>query len=182
MGSISVSRAGVGARRATAIIRGTICGATLLACAAHPAAVPVVSEPGGGTALAGEWSGEYASPASGRSGSIVFRLSPGADSAFGDVVMIPRGSAEPLHPAAAPTVAARTRRTPQVLTISFVRLSRDSVSGRLEPYHEPECDCTLTTVFTGAVHGDTIEGTFTTTGPPRTTSPRTGTWRVMRRR
>lgn len=151
-----------------------------LGCASRPASVRVIAERGELAPLAGAWSGEYRSAATGRSGSIVFRLSAAGDSAYGDVVMVPRGADEPLHPAQAPSAPASRRRSPQVLAISFVRVSHDSVSGRLEPYHEPECDCTLSTNFTGLVTGNAIEGTFATTGAPTATSPQTGTWRVRR--
>jgi hypothetical protein len=152
-----------------------------LACSAHQAAVPVVSSGGDARVLAGEWSGEYNGGGTGRSGSILFSLNAATDSAFGDVVMIPRGSTQALVPAQrAPTAPydAVTRR-PQTLTISFVRVSGSEVSGRLEPYHEPECNCTLTTDFTGTLRGDTIAGTFTTTGARGATK---GEWKVVRKR
>lgn len=39
--------------------------------------------------LVGHWVGEYRSPDTGRDGSIMFTLSAGADTAWGDVVMMP---------------------------------------------------------------------------------------------
>src|SRR2546430_3957423 len=60
-------------------------------------AVPVGGTAGEVAALAGQWEGSYSSASTGRSGSISFTLSAGNDSAFGDVIMIPRGWGRPLQ-------------------------------------------------------------------------------------
>ena len=70
----------------------------LAACATSQSAVPVIGPAGDVSALTGEWAGDYSSNASGRSGSITFTLRAAADSAFGDVVMIPVGWGRPLMP------------------------------------------------------------------------------------
>ena len=67
-----------------------------LACASKPTPVLITGEVVDRASLAGKWSGEYNSPVTGRSGSIVFNLSPSGDAATGDVVMIPRGSGKAL--------------------------------------------------------------------------------------
>jgi hypothetical protein len=55
------------------------------ACAAsRPAPVTVTGDT---TPLVGTWTGSYASPSTGRSGSIVFTLGAAGQSARGDVVM-----------------------------------------------------------------------------------------------
>ena len=69
----------------------------LAACSSTPAPVPVAGKTGDLQQLAGEWEGEYSSEATGRSGTIVFKLAPGEDHAHGDVLMIPRGGAEPFR-------------------------------------------------------------------------------------
>jgi len=153
-----------------------------LACASKPTPVTVTGDAGDRASLAGKWSGEYTSPATGRSGSIVFNLSPSGDAANGDVVMIPRGYGKALVPygnattAAGGTVSAAP--ISQVLTIKLVRVSGNMVSGVLDAYRDPECDCPVVTTFTGTLNGDTIEGTFSTSGSSNT--PQTGTWRVKR--
>jgi hypothetical protein len=153
--------------------------------AATPAAVPVLAPADALAALAGRWEGEYSSPSTGRSGSIVFTLAAGRDTAYGDVVMVPAGSTAPLAPATraavgAPTVV--TRPTPQGLTIRFVRVSGDSVTGVLEPYSAPDCGCVLTTTFMGRLEGDRIAGTFETRGDPQApTAQQGGRWSVTRR-
>ena len=44
--------------------------------------------------------------------------------------------------------------------ISFVRIAQGSVCGRLEPYFDPECDCTVETVFVGELSAGMLEGTY----------------------
>jgi hypothetical protein len=150
-------------------------------CSSAPAPVPVAGAPSDLGLLAGEWGGEYRGETSGRSGSIVFKLSAGADTAYGDVVMIPR-ERNPKHlPSQDPSVGLPFARAPEVLTIAFVRASGGGVSGRLNPYREPECDCVLLTRFEGQVRGDIIEGTFTSQrldGSDR----QTGAWKVTRKK
>ena len=154
-----------------------------LACASKPTPITVTGDVGDRASLAGKWSGEYNSPATGRSGSIVFNLSPSGDAANGDVVMIPAGQATALVPFgnAASTAGGVTQSptTSQVLTIKLVRVSGDAVSGVLDAYRDPQCNCPVVTTFTGTVKGDTIEGTFSTSGSPLN-APQTGNWRVKR--
>jgi len=155
---------------------------TVLACASKPTPITVAGDSGDRASLAGKWVGEYNSPATGRSGSIVFNLSPAGDAANGDVVMIPRGYGKALAPYGASSSAGvpmQNTATSQVLTIKLVRVSGDSVSGVLDAYRDPQCDCPVETTFTGTVSGDTIDGTFSTRGSP-TNTPQTGTWRVKR--
>ena len=156
----------------------------VVGCTARPAAVPVQACPDALARLAGGWTGEYSSAATGRSGSIVFTLTAGRDTAFGDVIMVPGGSEQPL--AAAPRAGAAGqsmggRPATRGLTIRFVLVAGDSVSGSLDPYAAPDCDCVLTTTFTGRVHANRIDGTFTTYGDARTGAPLHGRWAVTRR-
>jgi hypothetical protein len=155
--------------------------ATLLAaCASKPTPVTVTGDAGDRVSLAGRWSGEYSSPVTGRSGSIVFNLSSTGDAASGDVVMVPKGYGKPLirYDRTAPTTM-QTGSNAQVLTIRLVRVSGDSVSGVLDAYRDPQCDCPVETTFAGRVNGDRIDGTFVTRGSPAA-APQTGTWRVKR--
>jgi hypothetical protein len=97
--------------------------------------------------------------------------------------MIPSGQAKALVPYGnAANTAGEVVQNPtisQVLTIKLVRVSGDTVSGVLDPYRDPGCDCPVVTTFTGTLNGDTIEGTFSTRGSP-TNTPQTGNWRVKR--
>lgn len=161
-------------------------GALTLACASRPTPVTVAGETGDRVSLAGKWTGEYSSPTTGRSGSIVFNLSPSGDAATGDVVMVPRGLDRPLTPytagnASASTASVQSPATSQVLTIKLVRVSGDTVSGVLDAYRDPECDCPVVTTFTGTLSGDVIDGIFTTRGN-QSAAQQSGTWRVTRKR
>ena len=156
--------------------------AVALACATKPTPITVTGDPSDRASLAGKWSGEYQSASTGRSGSIVFNLSSSGDAANGDVVMIPRGYGKALARFDQTTATGGTiqnTNNSQVLTIRLVRVSGDTVSGVLDAYRDPQCDCAVETTFTGTVNGDTIDGTYTTRGT-QANAPQTGTWRVKR--
>jgi hypothetical protein len=149
------------------------------ACTSAPEPVPVAGIDVEVAALAGEWSGYYGSPATGRTGSIVFNLEAGRDTAYGDVTMIPRGWTKPLGPMDDPAAEARNAPAPQVLRIAFVQVEGNEVSGTLQPYEDPDCHCGVYTTFTGLVMGDVIEGKFRARmagGPVYE-----GSWRVERK-
>lgn len=131
----------------------------LSACAGTPEPVPVA---GGSTSirrLVGEWRGTYESPETGRSGTIRFSLEAEHDTAYGEVVMIPRGTNRPLLPVEGRMPAPR--RGAEVLRIRFVLVEGDRVLGSLEPYRDPECGCTLTTRFAGRMTDGVVKGTYT---------------------
>ena len=146
-----------------------------VACSSTPKN-PAPEVPMGGaksdiSAMAGRWEGTYASEATGRSGSIVFELKSGKDMAKGDVLMVPKGSNAPA------ASSDPTRTMPQVLTISFVNAEGGVVRGTMDPYRDPACDCEVQTTFEGIRKGDSMEGTFTTTGAPTVA---TGKWSMHR--
>jgi hypothetical protein len=126
--------------------------------------------------LVGKWSGEYHGASSGRSGLISFKLEAGADSASGEVLMFTRQHAElanPDRPNSGPT-------PPQGLTIRFVNAANGMVSGRLDPYTDPDCSCQVETVFEGQLHDGTIAGHYTARRSGTTTM--TGDWKVTRKK
>lgn len=145
-------------------------------CLATPTPVPLAASDADLGRLAGDWKGSYEGNSSGRSGSIVFRIRAGSDTAFGDVVMVPR----PLNIAGADRAAAPRRAdTPRALTIRFVRISGDTVRGRLEPYPDPETGELLVTTFTGWLRDvRTFAGTFVTTAGNG--AQQGGRWKVTR--
>ena len=61
----------------------------------------------------------------------------------------------------------------------FVHLAGGRVSGELEPYIAPDCQCRVTTRFDGVVQGDVIRGTYVTLGAPG--GEQGGTWEMRRR-
>ena len=148
----------------------------LAACSSSKNPAPAVPVAGNdASALAGRWEGEYSSEATGRSGSIVFELRAGDRVAHGDVLMVPKGAAAPV------AVADPLATMPQVLNINFVRASGGIVTGTMDPYRDPQCDCEVQTTFVGRVAGDTIEGTFTTT-PSGSAPITTGRWKIARQK
>jgi hypothetical protein len=148
-------------------------------CRYRPEPIPVRGERAEIARMAGTWVGEYSGSTSGRSGSITFTLQANADSAFGDVLMVPASNMAPLRPTDNAAQHALHARSPQVLQVSFVIIADGRVSGALEPYTAPDCECTVHTTFTGAVGSDAVEGTFVT----RSTGgyEQKGRWRVMKR-
>ena len=136
---------------------------------------PIVPVGGADTsALVGKWVGEYSSSETGRSGSIVIEFKSGGKVARGDILMQPKG-----YSASAPQGADPLKSMPQVLQISFVNVEGGAVKGTIDPYVDPQCNCTVDTAFVGRITGDTIEGTFSST-PQGAGSPTTGRWKMTR--
>ncbi|HEY6157759.1 MAG TPA: hypothetical protein VIV88_09900 [Gemmatimonadales bacterium] len=162
----------------------TLASACLLsACAGHPPPVPLAGSLRDIAALTGEWTGDYSSDETGRSGSVTFMLTPRGDTAYGDVIMIPRGLGQPLRAwrkddAGGPADPERSR--PTTLTISFVRIQGNEVNGTLAPYRDPECGCALATRFVGWLRGDTISGSYFSSHE-RSEAEAHGRWQVVRK-
>lgn len=150
----------------------------LMACGGSSPPIQLQGEPLAISSLAGQWEGEYWGRPQATHGLITFFMSANPDSAFGDVVMLgPRGQLMmPADPAAQHRMHIHA---PQSLRIDFVHVGFAGVTGTLEPYIAPDCDCVVTTTFNGNVVGDTISGTFITRGAMRASTD--GTWRVVRR-
>lgn len=152
----------------------------LAACQYHPAPVAIAGDPGTIRSLAGTWTGNYLGTDSRRSGSIVFTIRVEGDSAFGDVMMEQPLGVPVLLPADDPMQHRVHARSPQLLAVRFVAVIGGEVSGALEPYVAPDCDCAVRTTFTGRVRGDSIAGTYETRGS--LIGVQTGTWGVLRKR
>lgn len=151
-------------------------------CAGNPSPVPVLASPADLSALGGSWEGEYSSSQTGRSGSIVFQLAAGRDTAFGDVLMVPKVDSRERDAAqTGSSVWPPPQLAAQLLTIRFVRVEGGEVSGTLDPYQDPECGCLLSTTFVGRLDGDRIRGTYTTYGALHNV-PITGRWEARRSR
>ena len=123
--------------------------------------------------LAGKWVGNYWSGSSGRSGRITFELTSEEGIAHGEVLMVPATKRED-HPDAEPHDRSYAA-TP--LHIELVKAADNRVTGTLEPYRDPDCDCMLSTSFFGTLRGDVIEGEFLSLGGPGHVT-HTGGWRV----
>lgn len=144
----------------------------------HP--VSVKGEEADLALFAGEWTGEYYSKDLSRGGSIEFTLTSGEKTAFGEVVMIPRGSQTPFQPAARTGEPKTPTQSLEVLKINFVQISGGRVSGKIDPYWDPDNKVTLLTFFDGVLMDDTIKGTFRSRSAESGYSF-TGEWEVRRK-
>ena len=143
--------------------------------------MPVVSDSGSIAALVGDWAGEYSSDDTGRSGSIMFQLASEKDTAYGDVVMVPRSRQVQIPGQERPGAAVRVPAASEPLTIRFVRVDGGRVSGTLAPYIDPDCGCSVITTYEGTfTDPDTIEGTYRTRGVGPVHQPAAGRWKVSR--
>lgn len=153
----------------------------LAACRYTPTPVTLIASPGDVVSLAGTWEGTYQGKESERTGSILFTIEAGKDTAYGDVLM----EAPPRYQFIAADASTGEHmlhsRAPEVLRITWVGLHRGYVEGALEPYIAPDCQCTVKTIFSGYVNddGDEIKGEYVTTG---TSLRQTGTWTVRKKR
>jgi hypothetical protein len=86
---------------------------------------------------------------------------------------------QPLRPADEGEQHRAHTRLAQSLRIDFVRVAPGAVSGTLEPYTAPDCNCIVSTTFTGMIQRDTIRGTFATRG--KNGGSRDGEWRLVRK-
>ncbi len=162
-------------------MRVALVGALMLstACALRPAPVPVSGPVSDVQSLVGQWAGEYRSVETGRSGSILFTLEAGTDTAHGDVVMVAREQDMTYDDAL--RVATMRQAANQVLTIRFVRVVGGVVTGTIDPYPDPaNSGCDLNTVFRGTLSGNRITGTFRTQHVGHDSPLQTGTWWVTR--
>jgi hypothetical protein len=132
-----------------------------VACYSAPSQpVPVSGAPAAIQSLAGEWDGSYEADDGSRTGSIDFHFRAGSDTAFGDVVMIPRGWERPVTPEDRPPAQVREVVPPRTLTIRFVHVGGDGISGELDRYRDPDCGCLLRTVFEGRLSGNRLSGRY----------------------
>lgn len=149
------------------------------ACSTQPSPAPAIpveaAAKGDLSVLVGNWTGEYGGKETGRTGSIVFELKSGGSTANGDVLMWPKGSHEAAEPSgSAELTSDQVRTMPKVLNVSFVRAQAGQITGTIVPYVDPDCECSVRTVFVGTVRGDVIEGTFTTERGRQTGEARVG--------
>ena len=162
--------------RALSIIATGLAAATI-ACATTTPGIGVTSSDFDVNPLVGEWRGDYSSAQTGRRGTIAFTLRAGESSASGNVVMIPRADSllTPEERELVSNVAS------PVLKIHFIRKEGGNLSGTLDPYNDPDCDCRVTTTFQGTFRdARTIEGTFSTVPSVPGRSVTGGRWRVAR--
>jgi hypothetical protein len=130
--------------------------------------------------LVGVWRGSYTNPTAGRTGTIAFTLRAGESNATGNVVMIPKPDSL-LTAEERELLSESPPQSRAVLPIHFIRKQGGNVTGTLDPYRSPDCDCIMATTFQGTfTDATTIEGTFTNVPSRAGSSITTGTWKVTR--
>lgn len=156
--------------------------ASAAACGWRRTPVPIVSDTGSVEALVGTWSGLYDSRETGRSGSIMFELASARDTAYGDVLMMPKANVvTPMSSGHQGMPITQAQKPGEPLTIRFVRMSGGAVTGTLDPYNDPDCGCRVVTTFAGRfTDSNTIEGTYSTHGTSIGHQPSAGQWKVTR--
>ena len=126
-------------------------------CSSMPPPVHVIGNPTDVAQLAGRWTGEYLGETSQRSGTIVFTLQASSDTAFGEVLMIPKR-----HERGRTLDETRIHEdsTPRAPPITFVFVSGERVTGLLDPYDDPDSGQTLVTRFWGHVESNVMSGAY----------------------
>jgi len=117
------------------------------------------------TLLAGKWEGTYEGAQSGRKGTVSFDLYTGNRVAEGKVMM--NALADPTH--------ARE------LSIKFMQIGGRKLTGNIDAYSDPTCNCMVETEFIGTLKGDLISGVFHT-GPQGAPKSAGGTWSATRKK
>lgn len=151
---------------------------TTVACSRGTPGIELASSDFDLNPLVGQWRGSFSSAQTGRTGTIAFNLNAGESAATGSVVMFakPDSLLDPEERELAANVPDRT-----VLKIHFLRKEGGSVNGGLDPYRDPECDCTVTTLFQGTfTNSTTIEGSYTTVRNKPGSDIVSGKWKVTR--
>lgn len=133
--------------------------------------------------LVGDWRGEYvADGPGGRHGSLSFTLVSGDRDAHGALTMTAAGADrayERYRSEQNVVTSADTAPRVEPPAIQFVRLSGSIVSGTVDAYLDPQCQCPAVMTLNGDLHGDTIDGTFRATYDAKMPDL-IGTWTVKR--
>lgn len=154
--------------------------ASTIACASKPPGIAITASDFDLNPLVGVWRGTYTNPLAGRTGTIGFSLRAGESFASGNVVMIPKADSL-LTPDEREMLNDERPTGRAVIPIRFLRKEGGSLTGTLDPYRAPDCDCMVTTTFQGAfTDAATIAGTFTTVPSKAGSTITSGTWKVTR--
>jgi hypothetical protein len=135
----------------------------VLSCSSSKQGISLVGEKGEISDLTGMWRGTYDSDDGTRTGTIELNIAKDAKTATGSVIM--RMSDNPDMPLR--------------LAIRFVQIAEGWVSGRLDPYEDPDCNCLVESLFQGRLSGDSMVGTYSTRGVAEEFL-RTGSWLMTR--
>ena len=162
------------------LILAAVISVSALACTPKPPGTEISASDFNLQPLVGVWRGDFNSAQTGRTGIVAFTLRAGESSAKGNVVMIARPDSL-LTPEEREMLENGTLAGRSVVPITFIRKEGGSMSGILDPYRAPDCDCTVTTTFQGTfTDANTISGTYTTVPSKAGASVTGGTWKVIR--
>jgi hypothetical protein len=112
------------------------------ACGSSMSSVPVQGEDKELAALAGEWKGEFEGDTRERRGTIAFDLELGRHTANAKVIM------------------NSTAGAPVDLKVEYLKVVNGQLRGKIEPYMDPGCNCTVNTEFEGSLTSGFIVGTY----------------------
>jgi len=146
-----------------AAIAFSTCALLLVGCASSVKTVEVKGKVDDRVQLAGNWKGHYRGLDSGRNGTVEFKLDATRHYAFGHVMMY----------------STKARAAAKPLAIEFVQVQKGHISGKIDPYIDPRCNCKVHTEFVGKMTGNAIHGSFTAHIAALHTD-QTGTWVVYR--
>ena len=148
--------------RTTTLSMWAVLAVLIAGCGSYSAPpVQLAGDPASMGALRGTWHGTFRNTQLRRRGQVDFRMKADADSAFGEVVMYTDSPSQPIwnRPTTGPS---GTHEVSTWLRIRFVRVEGGLVSGEMEPFFEPRCQCYTTARFVGRLHGTKIDGSYTT--------------------
>ena len=149
-------------------------------CSVPMKTVPVSASHVQWEALAGEWHGTYQMDGYHRHGTIAFKLVAVEEQASGEVLMIPESRGWPYTGNQANGVPPQqTGLRTELLTIRFAEAVQGTIQGTMDPYWDPDRRCTARASFSGAVQGDRMSGTVTSTCVGGIGTLR-GRWRAQR--
>ena len=133
--------------------------------------------------LVGDWRGDYVADGPGsRHGSLSFALVAGTNDAYGTITMSAAGADRAFERYRSEQVISTSTDTApraEPPAIQFVRLEGSNVSGTIDAYVDPDCQCPAIMTLAGSLHGDTLDGTFRATYDGRKPDM-TGKWSVRR--
>jgi len=130
----------------------------------------------------GDWRGDYVADSSGAPhGSLSFGLVAGNNDAHGSLSINAAGADRAYERYRSESSVSSADTTPHVElpAIQFVRLQGSLVSGTIDAYVDPECQCPAIMTLRGKLDGDTIDGTFRATYDGRKPDM-TGKWSAKR--
>jgi len=129
------------------------------ACGSSITSVPVKGADGDRARLTGAWKGEFEGANNHRSGTIDFNLEMGRHTADAKVVM-------------------QVGEDKVQLKVAYLEVDSARLVGKIEPYLDPSCNCTVQTDFEGSVSPGFIVGTYRVR--PSGGQQMTGSWSAER--